>query len=138
MLYGLEVFYSARMTASDLHALRRHGSAPARLAAELGDALAKPYKDEPRVNTGDYVSCLGDAGLVVALTEPDVLTTTVYPVSVSLHDPLTRGQTVVDRRYREEEPMFLPKGIDAPLLNVGTKLDGDRCVRAFVDVVTAK
>ncbi|MDO5675971.1 MAG: nucleoside hydrolase [Propionibacteriaceae bacterium] len=134
LLYGLDVFYGAR-TSKATHEQLRAGGPVGELAARLLDALGAVYSGETRVATGEYFSCLGDAGLLTSLVRPEVLSTEVYPVNVSLHDPLTRGQTVVDRRYVHGRESFLPIQHRRPLVEVGVAIDGDACVADFVSTV---
>ncbi len=136
LLYGLDVFYDARLRASDVAQLRASEEPLAALAADLCDWLGEVYAAEPRVAEAPYLSCLGDAGLVAVLLEPELLTTRTYPVRVAVADPLTRGTTVVDRRWSADAPAFLPLQFTTPLVEVGVELDGDRCVAAFVERLT--
>lgn len=132
LLYGLDVFYAVRVRPADVERLRASCTPVGSLAADLCDWLATVYAVEKRVATGEYVSCLGDAGLVAALLEPGTLRTETYPVRVALGDPLTRGATVVDRRWTADVPALLPLQFTTPLLQVGVAIDGDRCTETFV------
>ncbi len=132
LLYGLDVFYDVRLTADDLTRLRSTSTQEARLAADLCDWLSRVYAAEPRVARSPYVTCLGDAGLLAALLAPSALGTVRYPVRIALADPLTRGQTVVDRRWNPGSAAFLPIQFETPQLDVAVSVDAHRCATEFL------
>lgn len=136
LLYPLEVFYRPRVTEADIATLRSNGSRLANLAGDLLAGIAEPYKGEPRVTDGSYVSCIGDAGLVCLMVEPGLAEIHRHPVRVSLNDPLTRGMTVVDRRWVEgREVQALPMQWTEPVLEVALDIDGDAIVELFLETL---
>ena len=136
LLYPLEVFYGPRVTDEDIAALRANGSRLANLAGDLLAGIAKPYAGEPRVTDGLYRSCIGDAGLVCLMVNPELATIRRHPVRVSVHDPLTRGMTVVDQRWVDgREVQALPMQWTEPILEVALEIDGDAIVKLFMDTL---
>lgn len=133
LLYPLEVFYGPRVTDQDIAALRASASRLANLAGDLLAGLAKPYAGEPRVNEGPYRSCIGDAGLVCLMVQPELATIRRHPVRVSVHDPLTRGMTVIDQRWVDGlEVQALPMQWTEPIVEVAMEIDGDAIVEMFM------
>lgn len=136
LLYPLEVFYRPRVTDADIATLRESESRLANLAGDLLAGLAGPYAGEPRVSTPPYRSCIGDAGLVCLMVEPGMADVTRHPVRVSLHDPLTRGMTVVDQRWVDgNDVQALPMQWTEPILEVALDIDGDAVVEMFLETL---
>lgn len=133
LLYPLEVFYKPRVTDNDIAVLRSNESRLANLAGDLLAGIAEPYAGESRVHSGDYRSCIGDAGLLCLMVEPALAEIRRHPVRVSLHDPLTRGMTVVDQRWvNGVEVQSAPMQWCEPLLDVALDIDGDAIIRMFI------
>ncbi len=136
LLYPLEVFYSPRVTDEDIATLRSSPNRLANLAGDLLAGIAEPYAGEPRVTAGRYRSCIGDAGLVCLMVNPELATIRRHPVRVSLTDPLTRGMTVVDQRWVDgRDVQALPMQWSEPIVEVALEIDGDAIVRMFMDTL---
>lgn len=133
LLYPLEVFYKPRVSDDDIAVLRSNASRLANLAGDLLAGIAEPYAGEARVHTGNYRSCIGDAGLLCLMVEPALADIRRHPVRVSLHDPLTRGMTVVDQRWvNGVEVQSAPMQWSEPVLEVALDIDGDAIVDMFI------
>jgi pyrimidine-specific ribonucleoside hydrolase len=120
-MYGLDVFRTVKLTATDV---TRLGSAGKPWSALLGGLLAffQTRFDQP--NPG-----LGDAGAVAAAILPDALQTRPYRVEIELTGAHTRGMTVVDRRiFAEDAQTPAPPNAD-----VAHAIDGQACSRLFMD-----
>lgn len=135
-LYPLEVFYQPRVTDTDIATLRADGSRLANLAGDLLAGIAEPYQGEPRVNQSGYRSCIGDAGLLCLMALPELATIRRHPVRVALHDPLTRGMTVIDQRWSEGlDVQASPMQWSEPILEVALGIDGDAIVELFLSTL---
>jgi inosine-uridine nucleoside N-ribohydrolase len=75
-------------------------------------------------------AALHDPLAVLALTHPDVFTSSHLHVAVEIHGELTRGMTVIDRRDLKERP--------APNCTVLETVDADAAWRLIVDAVAAR
>jgi pyrimidine-specific ribonucleoside hydrolase len=133
-MYGLDVFYSvavSRATAEKLAASDEPGTA---LAGKLFVFVSDRYGHDHRIpepNGGG----LGDAGAVCAVVEPAGLTTRTLPVTVALHDRLTRGQTVVDHRNVAGEDEAHGMVDERAAVAVALEVDGPRYRDLFLSTV---
>ncbi|MGV8857453.1 nucleoside hydrolase [Rhodoglobus sp.] len=133
-MYGLDVFYSVTISPTDIADLAAASEPGAQLAGRLLQHIVTVKGGEVRV-VGEGHGDIGDAGAVCAAIDPDGLSTTNLPVRVSLGDPLTRGQTVVDHRTAGHEQ----SGAGDPLfrrIDVALGVDGARYSRLFLDTIT--
>ncbi len=134
-MYGLDVFYSVTVAADDITRLVAAAEPGAQLAGRLLQHIVSVKGGEVRV-AGEGNGDIGDAGAVCAAIDPEGVRTVNLPVRVSLGDPLTRGQTVVDHRTAGHEqegagdPGFNP-------IDVALGVDGARYAKLFLDTITA-
>lgn len=118
VMYGLDVFETARVLPAGLDALRA-GSAACVLAADLLGYVST----KPNHTTGDREgACLGDAGAACVAADPDLATLSRYPVTVVL-DGATRGQTVLDQRRHPGEDTEHGLSTPARVIDVAVDLD---------------
>jgi len=133
-MYGLDVFYSVTIPPQDIARLAADSEPGAQLAGRLLQHLVTVKGSETRV-AGDGHGDIGDAGAVCAAIDPDGLDTVNLPVQVSLADPLTRGQTIVDRRTAgHEQPGAGDSGFRP--IDVALGLDSARYTKLFLDTIT--
>ncbi len=115
-MVGLDVTHQACL--SDRH-LGSPAGQSARPYAEVLAAASEFYMRayNPGAAPGDRTCPLHDPLAVAAAEDPSVITTRPYAVTVSLHDPATRGMTVVDARSRvpaPTHPIDVAVAVDAP------------------------
>jgi pyrimidine-specific ribonucleoside hydrolase len=134
-MYGLDVFYAVTIPPDDISRLRTASEPGAQLVGRLLQHIVSVKGGEVRV-AGAGHGDIGDAGAVCAAIDPDGLSTVNLPVRVSLGDPLTRGQTVVDHRTASHEQHgagdLLFRRIDVAL-----GVDAARYAKLFLDTITA-
>ncbi|WP_231601151.1 nucleoside hydrolase [Salinibacterium sp. SWN167] len=133
-MYGLDVFYAVTIPPEDIVRLASSSEPGTQLAGRLLQHIVTVKGSEVRV-AGDGHGDIGDAGAVCAAIDPDGLSTTNLPVRVSLADPLTRGQTVVDHRTAGHEQA----GAGDPLfrrIDVALGIDSARYAKLFLDTIT--
>lgn len=133
-MYGLDVFYAVTIPPEDISRLTAASEPGAQLAGRLVQHVVSVKGGEVRV-AGEGHGDIGDAGAVCAAIDPDGLSTVNLPVRVSLGDPLTRGQTVVDHRTAGHEQ----HGAGDPLfrrIDVALGVDGARYAKLFLDTIT--
>ena len=133
-MYGLDVFYSVavpRATAEKLAASDEPGTA---LAGRLLTFVSDRYGHDHRIPEPNGAG-LGDAGAVCAVVDPAGLTTRTLPVTVALHDRLTRGQTVVDHRNVAGEDAAHGMIDDRAAVAVALGVDGPRYRDLFLSAV---
>ncbi|MGV8877361.1 MAG: nucleoside hydrolase [Rhodoglobus sp.] len=134
-MYGLDVFYSVTIAPENIATLSASAEPGAHLVGRLLQHIVRVKGGEVRV-TGEGHGDIGDAGAVCAAIDPSGLQTVNLPVRVSLADPLTRGQTVVDHRTAGHEQ----HGATDPLfarIDVALGVDGPRFAQLFLDTITA-
>jgi inosine-uridine nucleoside N-ribohydrolase len=103
----------------------------------IGGRLATVLADLFRFFSGTYIgrhdhiegAALHDPLAVLALTHPDLFTSSNRHVAVETHGVLTRGMTVIDRRDLKERP--------APNCTVLETVDADAAWQLVVDAVRA-
>ena len=133
-MYGLDVFYAVTVAPAEIATLAASSEKGTLLTGRLLQHLVAAKGTEVRV-VGDGHGDIGDAGAVCAAIDPDGLTTMNLPVRVSLADPLTRGQTVVDHRTAgHEQDGAITDGFHR--IDVGLSVDSARYARLFVDTVS--
>ncbi|GAA0226833.1 nucleoside hydrolase [Cryptosporangium japonicum] len=126
-MYGLDVFYSVRVSAAEATAMAASDVPSARLAGQL--LLFRM--------TGEADSAeIGDAGAVAAVITPDGLTTEALPVRVELDGRYTRGATLVDRRAESDKDWDPHRAYPAPVVDVALGVDAKRYAAIFVDTVS--
>ncbi|EAR25521.1 putative nucleoside hydrolase [marine actinobacterium PHSC20C1] len=133
-MYGLDVFYAVSIPPEDIVRLSAASEPGAQLVGRLLQHIVTVKGGEIRV-AGEGHGDIGDAGAVCAAIDPDGLRTSNLPVRVSLGDPLTRGQTVVDHRTAGHEQ----HGAGDPLfrrIDVALGVDGARYSKLFLDTIT--
>lgn len=96
-MYGLEPFYRVSVDGGRIAALTSSEDPRAHFIGRILQHLALMTANEDRLATAD-TACIGDAGAVCAVIEPDGLRTLRAPVQVVLDGAVARGQTVLDRR----------------------------------------
>ncbi|QAV69713.1 nucleoside hydrolase [Salinibacterium sp. UTAS2018] len=133
-MYGLDVFYAVTIAPSEIATLAASAEPGTQLAGRLLQYLVTVKGGEVRV-AGDGHGDIGDAGAVCAAIAPDGLTTSHLPVRVSLADPLTRGQTVVDHRTAGHEQDRAGDD-NFRRIDVALGVDSARYARLFVDTIT--
>ncbi|MGZ4632713.1 MAG: nucleoside hydrolase [Actinomycetes bacterium] len=126
-MYGLDVFYDVTVDEGVARALSASDDPAARLAGRL---LAHQVN-----RLGGAAATIGDAGAVVAVIAPELLTTVRHPVRVELSGAWTRGQTVVDRRTWVGPLDRDPHGLPPALVDVALGIDGDRARQIFLRAV---
>ncbi|MHB1783334.1 MAG: nucleoside hydrolase [Acidimicrobiales bacterium] len=136
-MYGLEVFLSVGVAPNVVADLLTDASPSKMLAGQL-----LGYLDESCCKLGDRAPgddiCLGDAGALCALIDPEGLTTLRYPVEVELGGVHTRGQTVVDQRGRiGEGELHSAAGQPRNLVDVAVAVDAKRYGALFLETLQA-
>jgi inosine-uridine nucleoside N-ribohydrolase len=96
VMAGLDLTHRFRMNPSRVDAVRALGNRAATFAAELLDAYGAAYA---RSFGPDVGVPLHDPCAVLAITHPALFTSEERHVGVELAGTLTRGMTVVDRRF---------------------------------------
>ena len=92
---GLNLTQQFWVDSSTVSALRSMNSA----AGEFAAGLFEFYIAGSAARTGLPRAPLHDPCAVLALTHPELITGTRYPVTVSTADGATRGMTIVDQRH---------------------------------------
>ncbi|MGH1562797.1 nucleoside hydrolase [Mumia sp. DW29H23] len=133
-LYGLDVFSQVVVEAETYEALRQDPDPAVALAGRLLAHSHEVIRSDPRVGHGGLI---GDAGAVCAVAEPGLITTHRWPVHVALAPGLTRGQTVVDRRYVLGEDAV--HGVDSlgHLVDVAVGIDAEATRDLFLTTIGA-
>ncbi|WP_035857776.1 nucleoside hydrolase [Cryptosporangium arvum] len=126
-MYGLDVFYSVRVSRADATALAASDVPSARLAGQL-----LLFRMNGELDSAE----IGDAGAVAAVVAPDGLTTEALPVRVELDGRYTRGCTVVDRRAESDKDWDPHRGHPAPVADVALGVDAARYAGLFVETVS--
>ncbi|ADD40364.1 nucleoside hydrolase [Stackebrandtia nassauensis] len=134
-MYGLDVFYQVTVDAAGVKRLLESSKPGASLAARLLEGRTGTWRHESRI-TEPEAACVGDAGAVCAVADPQGLTTRSLPVHVALGEGPTRGLTLVDVRGN---PNSVPLSGDVGVgqVDVGVAVDGARYRRLFVETVAA-
>jgi pyrimidine-specific ribonucleoside hydrolase len=135
-MYGLDVFYRPGLDQSSIALLRDRPDPGARLAADLLQHISRTTGLDSRLPFPGAAN-LGDAGTVCAVIDPDGLTVQRYPVTVTLGEGPTRGQTVVDQRVYAAEVNLdgLPPGKS---VDVALAVDGDRYAELFLSTMLVR
>jgi len=133
-MYGLDVFYSVTIPPDDISRLRAASEPGANLVGRLLQHIVTVKGGDLRV-AGEGNGDIGDAGAVCAAIDPDGLSTVNLPVRVSLTDPLTRGQTVVDHRTASHVQHGAGDTLFRPI-DVALSVDGARYAKLFLDTIT--
>jgi len=133
-MYGLDVFYAVTIPPAQIATLAGSAEPGAQLAGRLLQHLVSVKGSEVRV-AGDGHGDIGDAGAVCAAIDPEGLTTVNLPVRVSLADPLTRGQTVVDHRTAGHDQDGSSDD-DSRSIDVALGVDGARYATLFLQTIT--
>lgn len=94
-LCGLNLTHQVKTSQALLERIRAVGTARGALAVQIIEYLHGRMMEL----TGEAAAALHDPCAVLAVTHPALFEFTRRPVAVSLHDPLTRGMTVIDERY---------------------------------------
>jgi pyrimidine-specific ribonucleoside hydrolase len=128
VMYGLDVFYTPRVTLRRAKALVAQESRPAALAGRLIAFQCERF--------GDTSATIGDAGAVCAVLEPDGLGTQRLPVRVELAGTWSRGRTIVDRRDWDGNLAHDPHGQAPAAIDVALTVDGKRYAALWLDTVT--
>ena len=113
-MYGLDVFMRPGITAAEARKLQQSNDVCAVFAGSLISAFIE--------RIGSPVT-LGDAGAVVAVIAPELISFTRFDVVVDTSAGPSRGQTICDRRLPLEleiEPLRL---VDSSSVNVAMDLD---------------
>ncbi|MBW9216746.1 nucleoside hydrolase [Mumia sp. zg.B53] len=133
-LYGLDVFSRVVVEAETYEVLRDDPDPAVALAGRLLAHSHEVIRSDPRVGHGGLV---GDAGAVCSVASPGLLTTRRWPVHVALAPGLTRGQTVVDRRYVLGEDSV--HGVDSlgHLVDVAVDVDHEATRDLFLTTICA-
>lgn len=133
-MYGLDVFYSVSIPPEQIVRLADSPEPGAQLAGRLLQHIVAVKGNEVRV-VGEGHGDIGDAGAVCAAIDPGGVSTMNLPVRVSLGDPLTRGQTIVDQRTAGHEQHG---SSDSPFrrIDVALAVDGTRYAQLFLDTIT--
>lgn len=122
---GLDLTHQFMVGNHTIAALRGIGNRAAEFAADLFDF----YVRSSRKRTGREVAPLHDPCAVLAVTHPELLQGTRFPVQVETSGRLTRGMTVVDRR-----PWISPENANCLLLE---HLDHEAAMQVFLDTVAS-
>jgi pyrimidine-specific ribonucleoside hydrolase len=134
LMYGLDVFDQVVVDRASAETLRDGPSAGARLAGAL---LHFPMMTDDQ-EAADFGGYIGDAGAACALVDPGALRIEHLPVRVELAGQ-SRGQTVVDRRFRVGEDTVHAADVFGAVLahpiDVSLDVDAARFARLFVDTV---
>jgi pyrimidine-specific ribonucleoside hydrolase len=133
-MYGLDVFYSVSIPPEQIVRLADSPEPGAQLAGRLLQHIVAVKGNEVRV-VGEGHGDIGDAGAVCAAIDPGGVSTMNLPVRVSLGDPLTRGQTIVDQRTAGHEQHGSSDSLFRPI-DVALGVDGTRYAQLFLDTIT--
>lgn len=133
-MYGLDVFYSVAVSRATAAELARSDEPGTALAGRLFTFVSDRYGHDHRIPEPNGAG-LGDAGAVCAVVAPDGLTTRALPVTVSLADRVTRGQTVVDHRNVAGEDAAHGMIDERPLVDVALGVDGPRYRDLYLSTV---
>jgi pyrimidine-specific ribonucleoside hydrolase len=132
-MYGLDVFYGPGVDDAGIARLEQAPDEAARLAGRLLRHMSRTTGDDARMPFPG-AGCLGDAGALCAVLDPEGVATRSYPVTVSLAEGPTRGQTVVDQRTYADQAQ-LDGRTPGPSVDVAMEVDGERYVRLFLDTL---
>ncbi|MFC0682224.1 nucleoside hydrolase [Lysobacter korlensis] len=133
-MYGLEPFYRVAVDESTITRLIDSHAPVAQVAGRLLQHSARMGGDDERI-PAEAAACIGDAGAVCAVIDPDALVTRAAPVQVVLDGTVARGQTLVDFRTGPEPER--PVGIQRGLVDVVFDVDGARYRRLFLETLVA-
>ncbi len=134
-MYGLDVFSQVVVEQATYEVLRDDPDPAVALAGRLLAHSHGVIRSDPAVGHGGLI---GDAGAVCAVARPELLTTHRWPVHVALAPGLTRGQTVVDRRYVLGEDSV--HGVDSlgHLVDVALDVDAEGTRDLFLTTIGAR
>lgn len=128
-MYGLDVFDRIRADDAHVAALRQNDPVQRALAGLLSFTVTVPGGDTIVDNRR-----IGDAGAVIALTNPELFTFESYPVHVELAPSASRGATIVDRRpHAAEDAVHGARGA-WPVLDIALQADIDAVLSTFFAV----
>ncbi|MFI5957879.1 nucleoside hydrolase [Cryptosporangium sp. NPDC051539] len=128
-MYGLDVFYSVRVSEADATAMAESDVPSARLAGQL-----LLYRMNGELDSAE----IGDAGAVASVIAPEGLSTEALEVRVELEGRYTRGCTVVDRRSASDKDWDPHRHQPAPVVDVALDVDAKRYASLFVSVVSGR
>lgn len=94
-LCGLNLTHQVKTSEMLLERIRAIGTARSALAVQIIEYLHGRMTEL----IGEAAAALHDPCAVLAVTHPELFEFTSRPVAVSLHDPVTRGMTVIDERF---------------------------------------
>jgi pyrimidine-specific ribonucleoside hydrolase len=134
-MYGLDVFYQVTVDTKGIERLLAAGLSAASLAGRLLEGRIGYGGKEIRIPDPDG-GCIGDAGAVCAVADPDGLRTAPLPVHISLSNGPTRGMTLVDTRSAVNE-VALHDGnpIGTGMIDVAQHVDRLRYANLYVETV---
>lgn len=128
-MYGLDVFDRIRADDTQVAALRQDDPVQRALAGLLSFTVTVPGGDAIVDNRR-----IGDAGAVIALTNPELFTFESYPVHVELAPGASRGATIVDRRpHAAEDAVHGAQGAWS-VLDIALDADIDAVLATFFTV----
>lgn len=128
-MYGLDVFYSPRVTRASVQPLLDAGKGDAGdLAARLIAFQCARFDDD--------AATIGDAGAVCTVIEPGGVRRENLPVRVELAGTWSRGRTIVDRRDWSGDLTHDPHGRARSSIDVCLEVDGRRYASLWFDTVT--
>lgn len=126
VMYGWDVFVQVEFTPAEVQAFLDSPNPWAQFAGRLMQFELDTF--------GTETACIGDAGAVATVIQPEGLTTRHLHVAVELHGWETRGMTVVDLRELVIAPDKLP---EPPNVRVGVAVDVEVYKRLFRETLLA-
>lgn len=124
---GLDVTYQFMTTPARIDAIKQLPGRLAEVLADLFEFFAANYLQRHDDGTVSGAA-VHDPLAVLALTHPDLFTSTPRFVDVETRGRLTRGMTVVDRRVITDRP--------APNCDMLTSVDADRGFALLTDAIS--
>ena len=130
-MYGLDVFNAPTLRDAEAAEMVDAGGACGDRAAELAGLLI-----DFQCHRFGTDATIGDAGAVVSLVAPQLLTWAEHPVRVELAGTWSRGRTIVDRRTASPDRDHDPHGLSPTVVRVALGIDGPAVARLWRHTVT--
>lgn len=130
-MYGLDVFNAPTLRAAEAAEMVDAGRACGDRAAELAGLLI-----DFQCHRFGTDATIGDAGAVVSLVAPQLLTWAEHPVRVELAGTWSRGRTIVDQRTASPDRDHDPHGLSPTVVRVALGIDGPAVARLWRHTVT--
>ena len=135
VMYGLEVFRQLEVSSEQIEMLKIDASP---IASIVGQLLGFEVLD-PNTQQTFLHPVIGDAGVIYAITNPELFTFASHPIHVDLNRGPGRGQTIVDRRPTIGDDAF--HGSDAsdwPVAEIAIDVDAESVMSVFLNSFSAQ